>query len=277
MTTHCSVTDDIGGRLRRAREQRGLSLHDVASRTKLTLPVIRAIERNDFTALPGGMFRKAYVRTLAVEVGLNPGDIVADYCAWFEPPVEPLTIPNRDATGEDKWVKQLSPPPRPFLGTLAALATLGTAWFLLEGAGRPRLPDNHAASSAPRAVGMSPAAPSVAATDRSPHAATPAAIATQASDVPLRIELTATGPCWVAADTDDERSMYRLVERGERLVLEAHRSISLRLGDAGAMTLSINNGPRRSAGGDGEVIELMLTPDNVEALRDGAVETVSGN
>lgn len=273
MTMDCS-TDDIGGRLRRAREQRGLSLHDVARRTKLTLPVVRAIERNDFTALPGGMFRKAYVRTLAGEVGLNPGDIVADYCAWFEPQVEPLSIPDREATGEDKWVKQLSPPPRRFLGTLAAL---GTAWFLLEGAGRPQLPDNHAASSASRAVGVSPAAPSVVATDRSRHAATPTAIAARTTDVPLRIELTATGPCWVSADTDDERSMYRLVEPGERLVLEGHRSISLRLGDAGAMTLSINDGPRRSAGGDGEVIELKLTPDNVEALRHGAVETVSGD
>ena len=124
MTMDCSVTDDIGGRLRRAREQRGLSLHDVARRTKLTIHVVRAIERNDFTALPGGMFRKAYVRTLAVEVGLNPSDIAADYCAWYEPPAEPLSISNRDATTQEKWVG-LAPSPRRFLVTLVALAT---AW-----------------------------------------------------------------------------------------------------------------------------------------------------
>lgn len=82
------MTNDIGGRLRRAREQRGLSLHDLATRTKFTIPVLCAIERNDFAVLPGGMFRKAYVRTLALEVGLNPDDIAADYCACFEPPGE---------------------------------------------------------------------------------------------------------------------------------------------------------------------------------------------
>src|SRR5688572_15490370 len=66
------LTDDIGARLRRAREQRRWSLPDVAKRTKLSIDVLQAIERNDFASLPGGMFRKAYVRMLAVEVGLDP-------------------------------------------------------------------------------------------------------------------------------------------------------------------------------------------------------------
>lgn len=276
MTTDCGVSDDIGGRLRRAREQRGLSLHDVATRSKLTIPVVRAIERNDFTALPGGMFRKAYVRTLAVEVGLNPNDIAADYCAWFEPPVEPPSVPSRGTTRQEEWLNKLAQSPRGFLVALVAVATLATAWFLFDGAFRSELPDNDALSES-AAVGIPPLATTAAANDRSPHAATPAAIAAPATHLPLRIELAAAGWCWVAADTDGERAMYRLVEPGERLVLEAHRTISLRLGDAGAMTLSINDGPRRSAGGDGEVVELKLTLDNVEALRNGAVETVSGD
>ena len=76
-----TLTGDIGGRLRRAREDRGLSLSDVARRTKLSINVLQAIERNEFTSLPAGMYRKAYVRTLAAEVGLNPTEIVADFCA----------------------------------------------------------------------------------------------------------------------------------------------------------------------------------------------------
>jgi hypothetical protein len=67
--------------------------------------------------------------------------------------------------------------------------------------------------------------------------------------------------------------MYRLVEPGERVVLEGHRMIALRLGNAGAVTLSINAGASRSFGHDGQVVELTVTPDNVDALRDGAVTT----
>jgi hypothetical protein len=96
-------------------------------------------------------------------------------------------------------------------------------------------------------------------------------------DAPLRIDMTAIGWCWVAAQTDSERVMYRLVQPGERVLLEGRRLISLRLGDAGSVTLSINEGPRRTLGRDGEVAELQLTPHNVAGLRDAAVETLSGD
>ena len=75
------------------------------------------------------------------------------------------------------------------------------------------------------------------------------------SDVPLRIELTATNWCWVAAESDGKRALYRLVEPGERVVLEGHHLISVRLGNAGSVTLSINDGPGRLAGGIGEVVQ----------------------
>jgi cytoskeleton protein RodZ len=273
MTPDRGVTDDIGGRLRRAREQRGLSLHDLAIRTKLTIPVVRAIERNDFTVLPGGMFRKAYVRTLAAEVGLNPNDLAADYCAWFEPPVESPHVQRRDVTRREQWLNQS---PRGLLVALIAVAALATAWFVLDGAFRPELPDGEAFSES-SAVGGPPLATNAAANHGSRPTAAHTAIASQPTHPPLRIELAAAGWCWVAADTDGERSTYRLVEPGERLVLEAHRVITLRLGDAGAVTLSINDGPPRSAGDDGEVVEVKLTPDNLGAWRDDARETVSGD
>lgn len=131
-----TVTNDIGGRLRQAREQRGWSIDDLARRTKLTTPVVRAIERNDFANLPGGMFRKAYVRTLAAEVGLNASDIAADYCARFEPPVEPSGIPDPViARQEDRWIEELAPSPRRFL-VAVILVSLVIAWFMLQSAFR---------------------------------------------------------------------------------------------------------------------------------------------
>src|SRR5688572_8197627 len=125
------VTEDIGGRLRSAREHRGMSLRDVATRTKLTIPVVRAIERNDFTALPGGMFRKAYVRTLAVEVGLDPNEIAADYCALFEPPIESPVL-SRPVGLEQKLIDQLAPSRRRPIVTLMVLAAPAAVWFMLQ-------------------------------------------------------------------------------------------------------------------------------------------------
>lgn len=267
------LTGDIGGRLRRARESRGLSLSDTARLTKLSINVLQAIERNDFASLPAGMYRRAYVRTLAAEFGLNPNDIAADYCKRFEPPVETVAVPDRDAALEEKCVEQLTPSPRRSIVALAAVAVPAAAWFILQpGAIGPKLPLDNAESRF-AAIPVSEGAAIALTTDAAHGDGAPTAIATEEGAVPLRIEMAATGWCWVAAETDGERVMYRLMEPGERVVLEGQRLIALRLGDAGSVTLSINDGASRSLGSDGQVVELEVTPDNVEGWRDGAVAT----
>jgi transcriptional regulator with XRE-family HTH domain len=259
------VTDDIGGRLRRAREHRHLSLGDIATRTRLSINVLRAIERNDFGSLPAGMFRKAYLRTVAAEVGLNPTEIAADYAAQFEPVIEPPAVQDPDAARQQELVEQLTPSPRRSIVTMAALAAAAGIWFMFQT--RPDPPAIAADDAVLEAVPVASITPTAI--------ASPTAIAARTTAVPLRIEMSANGWCWVAADTDGERVMYRLVGPGEHLVLEGHDVISLRLGNAGAMTLSINDGATRSFGGDGEVVQLEVTPETVGSLRDGSVETLS--
>ena len=260
------ITGDIGGRLRRARQQRGLSLQDAAGRTKLSMSVLQAIERNDFESLPGGMYRKGYLRSLAGEVGLDPKEIAAAYDKEFEPETNPAA---------DADLGEPTPSPRRSIVTFIILLALAIGWFAWPDGVEPPLP---AATLAGELIPARPLLDTAAAVPIRRASALAEGITTSARiDVPLRIELAATGWCWVAAESDGKRAVYRLVEPGERVVLEGQRGISLRLGNAGSVTLSINDGPRRSAGSDGEIVDVKLTLENVEALRDGAVDTVSGD
>ena len=264
---------DIGGRLREARQQRGLSLHDAARVTKLSINVLRAIERNDFESLPGGIYRKGYLRSLAGEVGLDPEQIAADYDKEFGAVVNPAAAPGSDAVREHQWITQLTPSPRRSVVTLVIPIACAVGWFAWRGGVDPPAP---AASEVMPARARLDAVAAVTAVNNVNRRADGSTIPSPAG-VPLRIEMATSGWCWVTAESDGERALYRLVEPGERLVLEGRRRISLRLGDAGSVTLSINDGPRRSAGGDGEVVELNLTPDNAQALRDGAADSGSGD
>ena len=67
---------DFGKKLRHAREERGVSLRQIAAKTKITLAALEALERNDVSKLPGGIFSRSFVRTYAAEVGLDPDETV---------------------------------------------------------------------------------------------------------------------------------------------------------------------------------------------------------
>src|ERR671936_1643097 len=84
-------TIDFGTKMKRAREARGISLRQIAASTKISVAALEALERNDISKLPGGIFSRAFVRSYATEVGLNPDETVKEFLHRFEaepPPPE---------------------------------------------------------------------------------------------------------------------------------------------------------------------------------------------
>lgn len=81
---------DFGPRMRRAREARGISLRQIAETTKMSVRALEALERNDITQLPGGIFSRSFVRNYAGEIGMDPEQSVRDFIAQF--PDDSITI-----------------------------------------------------------------------------------------------------------------------------------------------------------------------------------------
>lgn len=76
--------DDFGGNLRQARERRGISLRQIATNTKISVAVLEALERNDTSKLPGAIFSRGFVRSYAIEVGLDPEVTVRKFLEQFD-------------------------------------------------------------------------------------------------------------------------------------------------------------------------------------------------
>ena len=76
--------DDFGGTLRQARERRGISLRQISTNTKIAVAALEALERNDISKLPGGIFSRAFVRSYAIEVGLDPDATVQAFLDRFD-------------------------------------------------------------------------------------------------------------------------------------------------------------------------------------------------
>ena len=69
----------FGEKLRKQREQRGITLDAISSTTKISNRMLRALEDEHFDQLPGGVFNKGFVRAYARQVGLDEEEAVADY------------------------------------------------------------------------------------------------------------------------------------------------------------------------------------------------------
>jgi cytoskeletal protein RodZ len=78
-----SERDTFGPRLRRERERRGISLDTIAARTNVSLELWKGFESNDFSRWPPGIFARAFVRDYAKAVGLDPNEVVDDFCRLF--------------------------------------------------------------------------------------------------------------------------------------------------------------------------------------------------
>ncbi len=73
---HPSQVTHIGDHLRARREEIKLSIEKVSQKTKINLNILRALEANNFQALPSPAYIKGFVMSYARVVGLNPHDVV---------------------------------------------------------------------------------------------------------------------------------------------------------------------------------------------------------
>lgn len=73
------MSSSLGEKLRQAREERSISISEVAEQTRISPLYLEAIDRNDYKTLPGGIFNKGFVRSYAKYVGVDEQEALQDY------------------------------------------------------------------------------------------------------------------------------------------------------------------------------------------------------
>jgi len=99
----------FGDRLKKEREQRGITLDDISLSTKIGTRLLRALEEEKFDQLPGGIFNKGFVRAYARHLGIDEDQAVADYMSTVDANQTPTVAdePAHSQTSE----RQHDPPP----------------------------------------------------------------------------------------------------------------------------------------------------------------------
>ena len=259
---------DFGRSLREARERRGVSLRQIANATKIGMSALEALERNDISRLPGGIFSRAFVRSYAIEVGLDPEATLQEFIAQF--PHDSVTAGHATSTqSEDhQAIESDRRSATTFVRLIALSVPIAGAMLYFSTAGRraasPAAETKPAvAATAPieaPAASVEPAPPRVDAPALKPVVA-PASATTFPSDR-LMVGLSAIGECWVSATVDGEKKVDRLLQPGEQLEMEVHRELLLTAGDASALAITLNGAGARTLGGARQVVTVRLNLTN---------------
>jgi cytoskeletal protein RodZ len=241
--------------LRHARERLGLSLGDIADRTKVRATILGAIENNDVDHLPPPIFTRGFVKAYAREVGLDPQ-------AFAEPLAtpEPVLAAADDARGVDVVFEDrserynVSERDASSLVTAVLIVIAGLLFLLTD-------PWKSSTSSTENTAANPAASSSTDGT--AAHEAVATTGATRPAAPPnMRIDLAPQGPCWIEATADGERVIYKLLNAGDRYSIEGYEDLVLKVGEPGALAFTINGAKGRPVGPAGQPTTVRITREN---------------
>jgi cytoskeletal protein RodZ len=236
----------VGERLRAAREEKGLSLEDVAAQTRIPQRHLESLENSDWDKLPAPTYTTGFAKSYASAVGLDRTEIgdalraelggqrtVTHHAEVFEPADPARTMP--------KWL---------VFGAIGAviILVLVMSWLNERSLEEPDAQDNAAvaaAAPAPQVPAQAPTAP--AAEPQGP------------------VVLTATAPAWIRV-TDQGKSLFEgVLQPGQSYTVPATATAPLlRAGAPEALKVTVGTAVAPAVGPAGQVTSnVSLKPADV--------------
>ena len=276
-----------GARLKREREARGLTEQQAAESLNLDPTVVAALEANDFAALGAPVFVKGHLRRYATLLGLSEDELVGAYERSKQHVDEPSLVPRArlemvPVRGRARWPWVVGGTAA-FLGAAALLSYVsehGLPWrrppagqagadagldtLTLPGPATP----GPAAAPAATTGAVPPAAPGEAETAPETAAATPpdGTPASAPAPVPapgqVSLQLRFTADSWVEVfDGSGKAVLYDLGKTGSERTLTATAPLSVTLGNAPAVTVTVNGRPQPAPPTQGSVARFSVAAD----------------
>ena len=266
----------IGGTLAEARQQAGLTVAEVSTRTRIGQGLIHAIEQDEFGACGGDFYARGHIRAIATAVGTDPQPLVSEYDAGHpygspatleellkrQPPRTPRG-PRRDrGRGRRRWLV-----PAVYLFWLAGIGFVAIELTSGPGGSQPPVAgsSSHTAAQTPAASHSPQPSP------RSASASSPASPPPVATAVPLTslkpVSAAAFGPNGTSDGDNSQNASLALsgdpatpwhtswyttahfgnLQTGTGLLLDLGRtvtatSVTIRLGSAQGADLQVRAG-----------------------------------
>lgn len=246
----------FGERLKRERELREVTLEEVSKATRISSRFLQALEDEDWEKLPGGVFGRGFVRTIARYLGLSEEGFLAEYdLARGENAVPAQSKPEERIPSPPKWI--------PLVALLVILLLLAGAiaggvygwrkWKTRRLNKQTQTTSSHFASAPPNP-----------APDQQP------ATAAASLAVPLQLNLSTSSPTHVRVISDDTVALDADLPSGENRRFTATRQFEISATDSSAVLLELNGAMMPPIGTPGSSGKIVLSAKDLKQVTGGA-------
>jgi cytoskeleton protein RodZ len=252
------VRVSIGQTLAEAREKAGLTVEQVAAATRIRRTLVMDIEHDEFGSSGGDFYARGHVRTIAQKVGLDPTPLLAEFDAQ-----RPEAAPPR-ATDVFESETAARPERRGpnWTAAMAAAVVLVLVYGITQVVTRDRPTATDGLDEPGRDT--SSASPSESPTPSETPTGGNSAVA-QAPRSKVTVVLRAKDTSWVQATTASGEELFQGLLENETRTFTDRQRIKLVIGNAGAVTLTVNGTPIGSPGRSGQVARVQFTPEDPAA------------
>jgi cytoskeletal protein RodZ len=242
----------FGERLKRERELREVSLEEVAKGTRIAERFLQALENEQWDKLPGGVFGRGFVRSIARYLGLSEENLLSEYdLARGESANPPAQKPEERIPSPPKWI--------PAAAALALVALL--AALIIGGRYAWKAYQAHRAKTKSSAIMSLPGTeqpqslPTSTAQSLAPPATGPSAT--------LDLEITATKSTHVRVVADGNAIFDGEIQSGENRLFAGTDRLEVTAADSSAVLLNLNGQRQAPLGAPGSSGTIVLTKNDL--------------
>ncbi len=269
------MATSFGEQLRAAREARNITLRDVSEQTRISMRYLEAIETDDYSRLPGGIFNKSFIKSYARHIGFNENEALEGYARAAreqgESPDEVASTPYQPRVYTDDSTRS---PIVTALLTVIILAVLslgvyaGLHWYLRQRNNNNARMDNNAVTAvvqsntqnaAPVQSNGIPNAQNAASTSSSPAAA---------ANANFDVQIKARGTkVWIRAKADNGETTESTLLPNETKEFKPQQALKLNFAkvNASALDVTINGRPAKvPQDSKGVLAEMVITKENYQ-------------
>ncbi|MCE5194444.1 MAG: DUF4115 domain-containing protein [Nitrospiraceae bacterium] len=241
--------------LKKRREDLSQDLKDIAHILKIRYDYLKAIEDYTFNKLPSEIYAKGYIREYAKFLKLDPAPLVKLYLEKTTP-----IIPARNASPPRRTsnMKYILIPVALCLGLIVFFSVTSTEKT------KKTLAKNTSQTAAKKS--QNNGTKNITNTNEQKTSTEKNFASAKNTKKEYDLQILVLDTTWLSINIDDTNKKEMLLKQGERLRFHANQTFSLRIGNAGGVTLVLDGKNLGSPGAKDEVISLNLPQDNLSAF-----------